>query len=53
MGDPRLLKKAESVRLAEITSPEIQELIRDILDTMYFKNGQVWLHPKLVLIYKL
>jgi peptide deformylase len=39
MGDPRLLKKAESVNLSEITSPEIQALIHDVLDTMYFKNG--------------
>lgn len=37
MGDPRLLRKSEAVE--EIPDPELNELVRDMFDTMEALNG--------------
>ncbi len=39
MGDPRLLKNATLVDVAEISSPKIQQIIQDLLETMKSANG--------------
>jgi peptide deformylase len=39
MGDPRLFKNAALVDVAEISSPKIQQIIQDLLETMKSANG--------------
>ena len=39
MGDPRLLKKASTVDLTKISTPEIQSIIQDLLETVGAANG--------------
>ena len=39
MGDPRLLKKATTVDVTKISTPEIQLIIQDLLETMAAANG--------------
>ena len=39
MGDSRLLKKASNVDVTKISTPEIQLIIQDLLETMAAANG--------------